>query len=156
RIAGIDREPPVIEPRSEPANGALANAPELPQSAASAATSGEAYDPARIDEVLEGAYRSGQIKKHVYDAAKGEGTMFAPAGAEVGPPLPSAARAIDHAGQTGASMDPVGAPAGFARKPFSTSLYGKTVFLPDVVTRLFEYYKRPREEFWKLRDEFDA
>jgi hypothetical protein len=82
--------------------------------------------------------------------------MFAQPGTEGGPPLPSAAGAIDNAGQTGASTEPVGALAGFAGKPFSTSLYGKTVFVPDVVTRLFEYYKRPREVFSDLRDTFTS
>jgi hypothetical protein len=145
-----------VEPRTDLANGPIANATESSQSAASATSSREAYDPDRVDQVLEDSYRSGRIKKHVYDGARGEGRMFAQPGAEGGPPLPSAALATDNAGQTGASTDPVGAPDGFAGKPFSTSLYRKTVFLPDVVTRLFEYYKRPRNEFSDLRAEFNS
>ncbi|HWX41126.1 MAG TPA: transglycosylase SLT domain-containing protein [Blastocatellia bacterium] len=155
-IAGIDRETPVVEPRTEPANGPLANAPELPQSAASAASNPEAYDPARIDRVLEDAYRSGRIKKHVYDAARGEGRMFAQPGAEGGQQLPSAAQGIDNTGPLDLETDAAGGTAASAGKPFSASLYGKTIVLPDVVTRLFEYYKRPRDEFSDLRDEFDS
>ena len=82
--------------------------------------------------------------------------MYAKAGEPGGPPLPASDASDASTSLSGQAVRPnePGDLARFVGRPFSTSLYKKTVFLPDVVTRVMEYYKRPRSEFWSLRYEF--
>jgi len=108
--------------------------------------------------VLDDSYRKGLIKKYVYDAGRGEGKMYAKPGEPGGPPLPASDASDASTSLSGQAVRPnePGDLARFVGRPFSTSLYKKTVFLPDVVTRVMEYHKRPRSEFWSLRYQFNG
>jgi hypothetical protein len=156
RITGIDGEPTVVESHTEPRNSPLENAPALPQSAASAASTPGAYDQARTHEVLENAYRSGSTK-HVYDAAN-LGTI---AEREY---EPDQVRTSERPGEEAAGADaPLDDRAASLTRDdsgtgniyrFISRLRGADVGYPDVITEPFDYTKRDREQYKELKREY--